>query len=147
MSRLTRLLFVCTENANRSQMAQAFASALGGAQVHACSAGSKPSGVVNPKAVRYMAELGIDLGGHRSKSISDLQGDFDAVITMGCGDACPYIQASIMEDWALQDPKHLDGDAYRAVRDEIRARVAQLLQRLATLKLDSPAQALHEHQR
>jgi len=127
---MKRILFVCVENSNRSQMAEAFARMQGGDGVEAWSAGSRPSGTVNPKAVRYMAELGYDLSTHRSKSLDEVSGGFDAVVTMGCGDSCPWVPARIREDWALADPKHLDDDGYRAVRDEIARRVAALLETL-----------------
>lgn len=127
-----RVLFVCVENANRSQMAEAFARMLGGDRIEAFSAGSRPSGSLNPKAIAAMAELGYDLSGHRSKSLDDIEGEFDAVVTMGCGDRCPWIPARIREDWALPDPRDLDEAGYRAVRDTIRARVSELLQRLST---------------
>jgi len=122
-----RVLFVCVENSNRSQMAEAFARIHGGAGVEALSAGSKPSGVINPKAVRFMAELGYDLASHASKSLEEIDGEFDAVVTMGCGDSCPWVPAKRREDWALPDPKHMDDAGYRAVRDEISSRVQQLL--------------------
>jgi protein-tyrosine-phosphatase len=124
------VLFVCVENANRSQMAEAFARMYGGDRIEAHSAGSRPSGQINPKAVRFMAELGYDLRAHASKSLDDIHGEFDAVITMGCGDNCPWVPARRREDWALPDPKHLDDDAYRAVRDDIAARVRRLLAQL-----------------
>ncbi|UHQ19868.1 arsenate reductase ArsC [Lysobacter sp. KIS68-7] len=124
---MKRVLFVCIENSNRSQMAEGFAHMLGGADVEAMSAGSAPSGVINPKAIRAMAELGYDLTTHGSKSLDDISGEFDAVVTMGCGDSCPWVPAKRREDWALPDPKHLEGDEYRAVRDEIRERVRALL--------------------
>ena len=127
---MKRILFVCVENSNRSQMAEAFARMQGGDGVEAWSAGSRPSGTVNPKAVRYMAELGYDLSTHRSKSLDEVSGGFDAVVTMGCGDSCPWVPARIREDWALPDPKHLDEDGYRAVRDEIARRVARLMDAL-----------------
>ena len=126
-----RVLFVCVENSNRSQMAEAFARIHGGADVEALSAGSKPSGVINPKAVRFMAELGYDLSSHASKSLDEIEGEFDAVVTMGCGDSCPWVPAKRREDWALPDPKHLDDDGYRGVRDEIQARVKALLAAIA----------------
>lgn len=125
-----RVLFVCVENANRSQIAEAFARLVGGDAVDAMSAGSRPSGVLNPKAVRFMGELGYDLTTHRSKSLDDVHGEFDAVVTMGCGDSCPWVPARIREDWALPDPKHLDDDDYRAVRDDIARRVRHLLEAL-----------------
>ena len=122
-----RVLFVCVENSNRSQMAEAFARMHGGAGVEALSAGSRPSGVINPKAVRFMAELGYDLSTHASKSLEEIDGEFDAVVTMGCGDSCPWVPARRREDWALPDPKHMDDAGYRAVRDDISARVRRLL--------------------
>ena len=124
---MKRVLFVCVENSNRSQMAEAFARMQGGSEVQALSAGSKPSGQINPKAVRFMAELGYDLTAHASKSLDEIDGEFDAVITMGCGDSCPWVPARLREDWALPDPKHMDDDRYRAVRDEIARRVKTLL--------------------
>ena len=124
---MKRVLFVCVENSNRSQMAEAFARLHGGSGVEALSAGSKPSGQINPKAVRFMAELGYDLLSHASKSLDEITGEFDAVITMGCGDNCPWVPAKRREDWALPDPKHMDDDSYRAVRDEIAQRVKTLL--------------------
>lgn len=127
MTRKKRVLFVCVENANRSQMAEAFARHQGCKAVEALSAGSKPSGVINPKAIRFMAELGIDLSGHDSKSLDEIDGEFDAVVTMGCGDSCPWVPARRREDWALADPKHMDDDGYRTVRDDISARVQRLL--------------------
>jgi arsenate reductase len=122
-----RVLFVCVENSNRSQMAEALARLHGGAGVEALSAGSKPSGIINPKALRFMAELGYDLSTHASKPLDDIDGEFDAVVTMGCGDSCPWVPARRREDWALPDPRHMDDAGYRAVRDEISARVQQLL--------------------
>lgn len=125
-----RVLFVCIENSNRSQMAEAFARMHGGDAVEALSAGSKPSGVINPKAVRFMVERGYDLAAHASKSLDEVSGEFDAVVTMGCGDDCPWVPAKRREDWALPDPKHMDDDGYRAVRDEIESRVRALLDSL-----------------
>lgn len=124
---MKRVLFVCVENANRSQMAEAFAHIHGSDQVEALSAGSRPSGQINPKAIRFMAELGYDLTAHGSKSLDEITGAFDAVITMGCGDTCPWVPATRREDWSLPDPKHMDDDQYRAVRDEIAGRVKTLL--------------------
>jgi protein-tyrosine-phosphatase len=125
-----RVLFVCVENSNRSQMAEAFARMHGGDGVEALSAGSAPSGRINPKAVRFMAELGYDLASHASKSLDGIGGEFDAVVTMGCGDKCPWVPAKRREDWALPDPRDMDDDGYRAVRDEISARVRRLLAEL-----------------
>lgn len=127
---MKRVLFVCVENANRSQMAEAFAHIHGGDQVEALSAGSKPSGQINPKAIRFMSELGYDLTAHDSKSLDQIEGEFDAVITMGCGDNCPWVPAKRREDWGLADPKHMDDAEYRAVRDDISQRVKALLAEL-----------------
>jgi arsenate reductase len=129
---MVRVLFVCVENSNRSQMAEAFARIHGGDGVEAHSAGSAPSGRINPKAVRFMAERGYDLTAHGSKSLADVDGiDFDAVVTMGCGDRCPWIPARRREDWALPDPRDMDDDGYRTVRDRIEARVLALLAQLS----------------
>ena len=130
MAASKRVLFVCIENANRSQMAESFARMHGGNGIEAMSAGSKPSGTINPKAIRFMSELGYDLSTHDSKSLDEVDGEFDAVVTMGCGDSCPWVPAKLREDWALPDPKHMDDDGYRAVRDEIGARVRALLVKL-----------------
>jgi protein-tyrosine-phosphatase len=127
MATRKRVLFVCVENSNRSQMAEAFARMHGGDGVEALSAGSRPSGRINPKAVRFMHELGYDLQAHASKSLDEIDGEFDAVVTMGCGDSCPWVPAKRREDWALPDPRDMDDDGYRAVRDEISTRVRQLL--------------------
>ena len=137
MSDVKRLLFVCVENSNRSQMAEAFARILGGDAVEAYSAGSRPSGVVNPKAVAAMAELGYDLSRHRSESVADLPDvPFDFVATMGCGDACPNVRAGRRADWSIPDPKHLPPGEFRAVRDLIRDHVRAAL---AELGVAAPA--------
>jgi len=128
---MTRVLFVCIENSNRSQMAEAFAHMHGGPGVEALSAGSRPSGALNPRAVAFMAERGYDLRTHASKSLDEIHGEFDAVVTMGCGDSCPWVPARIREDWNLEDPKHLDDDGYRKVRDDIERRVQALLAAIA----------------
>lgn len=125
------LLFVCIENSNRSQMAQAFARLYGADHVAAYSAGSAPSGRVNPKAIAAMAALGYDLSTHDSKSLQDIPAiEYDLVVTMGCGDECPFVRAREREDWALPDPRHLEGEAFLAVRDEIARRVRAALTRL-----------------
>ena len=124
-----RLLFVCVENSNRSQMAEAFARIHGGGRVEAFSAGSRPSGRVNPKAVEAMREKGYDLAGHRSKGLEDLPpGEFDVVVGMGCGDeGCPLVKAKRHEEWDVPDPKHLPPERFREVRDLIEAKVKALL--------------------
>lgn len=127
-----KILFVCVENSNRSQMAEAFARLYGGDDVEAYSAGSKPSGIVNPKAVAAMKEVGYDLSAHRSKSLEEVkqQAPFDAVVTMGCGDACPWMPAKQFVDWQIPDPRHMTENDFRKVRDEIRQKVQELLQEL-----------------
>jgi len=127
-----RLLFVCVENSCRSQMAEGFARAQGGAEVEALSAGSRPSSKVNPGAIASMAEIGIDISGHASKSLKEAArgGDFDAVVTMGCGDACPWVPARLRADWQIPDPKHMDAAGFAAVRDLIGRQVGELLERL-----------------
>ena len=123
-----RLLFVCIENSCRSQMAQAFARMRGGTGVEAYSAGSKPSGTVNAKAIASMAELGYDLSTHTSTGLNAIpEGEFDAVVTMGCGDACPWVPAKKHIEWEIPDPKDMDPDAFRTVRDQIEKQVRELL--------------------
>ena len=123
-----RVLFVCVENSNRSQMAEAFARMYGGAAVEAYSAGSRPSGRVNPKAVAAMAELGYDLTTHTSKGLDDYNGqEFDAAVTMGCGDACPLVKAKRRIDWQIPDPRDMPPDEFRKVRDLIAEKVKELL--------------------
>ena len=123
-----RLLFVCVENSNRSQMAEAFARIHGQNEVEAYSAGSRPSGKINPKALEAMREVGYDLSSHRSKSLDELAGiEFDFVATMGCGDECPFVRAKQRDDWNIPDPREMTMDEFRAVRDEIEARVVHLL--------------------
>lgn len=124
-----KLLFVCVENSNRSQMAEAFARLHGHETVEAFSAGSAPSGKINPRAVSAMSELGYDLSPHQSKSLEDVSrhAPFDVVVTMGCGDACPWMPAAHTEDWALPDPRDMPPAKFREVRDEIERRVKRLL--------------------
>ncbi len=126
-----RVLFVCTENSNRSQMAEAFLRVHAPAGVDAVSAGSAPSGKVNPRAVAMMAERGYDLSSHDSKGLDDIPGGpYEFAITMGCGDACPMVPARYRVDWELPDPRDMDDDGFRAVRDEIERRVLDLVTRL-----------------
>ncbi|HVL16196.1 MAG TPA: arsenate reductase ArsC [Gemmata sp.] len=126
-----RVLFVCVENSNRSQMAQAFAAMHGGDRVEALSAGSRPSGKVNPKAVAAMAELGYDLTAHSSKSVEQFNGqEIDAAVTMGCGDACPLVNAKTRHDWQIPDPREMPPEEFRKVRDLIGEKVKGLLAEL-----------------
>lgn len=130
-ARRSRLLFVCVENSCRSQMAEAFARRLGGEEVEAHSAGSRPSGRVHPRAVQFMEELGYDLSRQGSKSVDDVPpGSFDAVVSMGCGDACPHVPALRRLEWEIPDPKDLPDEEFRRVRDQIGERVKELLAEL-----------------
>jgi protein-tyrosine-phosphatase len=123
-----RVLFVCVENANRSQMAEAFARMHGGESIRAFSAGSRPSGKVNPRAIRFMQEVGYDLSGHGSKPLDQFdEADIDVAVTMGCGDACPLVRAKRREEWNIPDPKELPDDQFRTVRDLIEQKVKELL--------------------
>ena len=128
---MKRILFVCVENSCRSQIAEAFARLHGGNAVEPYSAGSTPSGQVNPKAVASMRELGYDLSQHRSKSLSEIPAiEYDVAVTMGCGDACPSVRAKNRADWNIPDPKALPPDEFRKVRDQIEQQVKELLARL-----------------
>jgi protein-tyrosine-phosphatase len=126
------VIFVCVENSNRSQMAEAFARLHGGGRVDAVSAGSRPSGRINPKAVAAMAEVGYDLTAHASKGLDEFNGQtFDAAVTMGCGDECPLVVAERRVDWRIPDPKNLPPEQFREVRDLIERKVVDLLRTLA----------------
>ena len=136
---MKRVLFVCIENACRSQMAEAFAQRLAAGRIEAHSAGSRPAGSVNQRAIAFMAERGYDLNRNASKPLSAFEGqDFDAVVTMGCGDACPWLPAARRVDWDLPDPKALPDEGFRAVRDEIEHRVRQLLSELGVSAQEAP---------
>lgn len=125
---LPHLLFVCIENSARSQMAEGFARSLGAGAVASFSAGSRPSGRVNPRAIAFMAERGIALDAQRSKGLDDLPAvTWDYVVTMGCGDACPHLPARQRVDWDLPDPGKLDDEGFRSVRDRIERLVAELV--------------------
>jgi len=126
-----KILFVCVENSCRSQMAEGFARIHGGEDVEVYSSGSKPSGVVNPKAIASMSEVGYDLSAHDSKSLDEIPGvEYDYVVTMGCGDKCPFVRARNREDWQIPDPKHMGPDEFRKVRDLIEQKVRELLTRI-----------------
>jgi arsenate reductase (thioredoxin) len=128
MSDKRKLLFVCVENSCRSQIAEAFAHIHGGNAVESYSAGSHPSGVVNAKAIESMREIGYDLSIHNSKSLDELPNiEWDFVATMGCGDECPFVHAKQREDWQIPDPKNMDADDFRKVRDEIGEKVRSIL--------------------
>ena len=110
-------------------MAQAFATMLGGEEVQAFSAGSKPSGKINPKAIASMNEIGYDLSKHHSKSLEEVKehAPFDVVVTMGCGDACPWMPARKFVDWQIPDPRDMDPDEFRKVRDLIKEKVREII--------------------
>ncbi|MBI2071053.1 MAG: arsenate reductase ArsC [Elusimicrobia bacterium] len=124
-----KVLFVCVENSCRSQMAEGFARALGKDALEAWSAGSKPSGKVNETAVRLMKEQTIDLSHNIPKGLGDLPKiQWDYVVTMGCGDACPIVAAKAKLDWNIPDPKAMPDDEFRKVRDIIEEKVRELIQ-------------------
>lgn len=113
-------------------MSQAFAKILGGSAVEAYSAGSKPSGIVNPKAIAAMKEIGYDLCKHDSKSLEEVKkyAPFDAVVTMGCGDACPWMPAKKFVDWEIPDPKNMEPEEFNKIRDLIKNKVQDLLEQV-----------------
>ena len=129
INRKKNILFVCIENSNRSQMSQAFAKMLGGPAIEAYSSGSRPSGKINPKAIAAMKELGYDLTKHHSKSLDEVKqfAPFDAVVTMGCGDACPWMPSKKFIDWQIPDPKNMNEEDFKKVRDLISEKVKELL--------------------
>lgn len=128
MNQKSRVIFVCVENANRSQMAEAFAHIHGGDRVEAFSAGSRPSGGVNPNAIEAMREVGYDLTAHQSKGLGEFNGQvFDAAVTMGCGDECPFIKAKRRVDWQIPDPREMPPEPFREVRNLIEQKVRELL--------------------
>ena len=125
------VLFVCVHNAGRSQMAAGFLRHLGGDRVEVLSAGSLPAGSVNPVAVEAMAELGIDIASEQPKVLTtDAVEASDVVVTMGCGDACPFYPGKRYEDWPLDDPAGQGLEAVRPIRDAVRTRVEDLLESL-----------------
>jgi arsenate reductase (thioredoxin) len=132
MSDKPTVLFVCVHNAGRSQMAAGYLQHLGGGRVQVLSAGSQPAHEINPVAVEAMAEQGIDIAGNQPKILTaEAVQESDVVITMGCGDECPYFPGKRYEDWKLDDPAGRGIDAVRPIRDEIRSRVEVLLDSLS----------------
>ncbi len=125
------VLFVCVHNAGRSQMAAGFLSALSGGAVEVRSAGSMPADQVNPVAVAAMAEVGVDIAAEQPKILTtEAVQASDVVVTMGCGDACPYFPGKRYEDWKLDDPAGQGIESVRPIRDEIRSRIVTLLDEL-----------------
>ncbi|WP_127820090.1 arsenate reductase ArsC [Microbacterium sp. CPCC 204701] len=128
MNEKPTVLFVCVHNAGRSQMAAGYLQALAGDRIDVLSAGSEPKDEINPIAVQAMAEEGIDISGNTPKVLTvDAVRESDAVITMGCGDACPIFPGKRYEDWELDDPAGQGIESVRPIRDEIRARVEALI--------------------
>jgi len=125
------VLFVCVHNAGRSQMAAAFLTTLSGGRIEVRSAGSQPAEKVNPAAVAAMAELGIDMSAEIPKVLTtEAVQESDVVITMGCGDTCPIFPGKRYEDWELEDPAGQGVDAVRPIRDDIKARIENLVTEL-----------------
>lgn len=126
-----KVIFVCVENSNRSQMAEAFARIHGEDKIEAHSAGSRPSGRVNPKAIEAMRELGYDLTTHHSKGLDAFNGqEVEVAVTMGCGDECPLVLARQRVDWQIPDPRDMTPDQFREVRDLIGRKVKELVEML-----------------
>lgn len=131
MSTKPSVLFVCVHNAGRSQMAAGFLTALAGDAIEVRSAGSAPGNAVNPAAVQAMAEVGIDISDQTPKILTtDAVEASDVVITMGCGDTCPYFPGKSYRDWVLDDPAGKGIEAVRPIRDEIRTRIEDLIAEL-----------------
>jgi len=125
------VLFVCVHNAGRSQMAAGFMNSLSAGRVEVLSAGSAPKDSINPIAVQAMQEIGIDISNNVPKVLTpEAVQESDAVITMGCGDACPFYPGKRYEDWVLDDPAGQGIESVRVIRDDIKKRVEQLLSEL-----------------
>ncbi len=128
MNQKKTVVFVCIENACRSQMAEAFAKMLGKDVIEAYSSGSRAKGEINKKAIAAMEAVGYDLTTHTSKALEDIpQIEYDWAVTMGCGETCPAIRAKQREDWDIPDPKEMDKIHFNLIRDIIRYRVTQLI--------------------
>ena len=142
MNEKPTVLFVCVHNAGRSQMAAGYLKSFGGDRVEVLSAGSEPKDQINPVAVAAMAEEGIDISNNIPKILTtEAVKESDVVITMGCGDTCPIFPGKRYEDWELDDPAGQGIESVRPIRDEIRARIQQLLSEILP---DSGAQASSE---
>jgi arsenate reductase len=124
-----KIVFVCVENAGRSQMSQGFAEAFGKEKVEVYSAGSRPSSQINPLAIEVMKEKGIDLSGRRPKGLNELPAiEMDYLVTMGCEETCPAVRAKKIIEWQIPDPKGKPIDEVRRIRDVLEARVKGLLE-------------------
>ena len=122
------VLFVCIENSCRSQIAEAFARIHGSTVIEPYSSGSRPSGIVNPKGIASMKEIGYDMAVHRSKPLSEVPDiEYDYLITIGSGDACPLVRAQHRKDWDIPDPGNMDEAAFRKVREMIEEKVKGLI--------------------
>ena len=129
---MKKVLFVCVENSSRSQMAEGFARAFGKGVVEAYSAGSKPSGKVNPLTIEVMREAGIDISGNLSKGFNELPvKNFDYVVTLGCQDICPFFPADKHLEWQIDDPKDKNIEFFRKVRDDISCKVSELIKSIS----------------
>lgn len=127
-SRPMRLLFVCVENSNRSQMAEAFARIHGRDRVEVYSAGSQPAGEINPQAIEAMRRIGYDLSSHRSKPLAEISDlEFDLVVTMDCWNVCPTVRARLRENWNFPNPENLSDAEFSALRDKIESQVVTML--------------------
>jgi len=128
---MKKVLFVCVENSCRSQIAEAFAKIHGKDIIEAYSSGSKPSGIVNEKAVASMKKIAYNLSTHTSKSLSEIPDvEYEYAVTMGCGDECPFVKARHREDWQIPDPKEMDKKEFRKVREIIKEKVQELIIKL-----------------
>ena len=124
-----KIVFICVENARRSQMAEGFAEALGREDVEVYSAGSNPSSQIDPSVIKVMKEKGIDLGTKRPKSLDDLpKVEMDYLVTMGCEETCPAVLAKKIIEWEIPDPKGKSMDDIRKIRDMLEAKVKMLLE-------------------
>jgi arsenate reductase len=139
MSDKPTVLFVCVHNAGRSQMAAGWLTSLAGGRIEVRSAGSQPADQINPLAVQAMSEVGIDIAGEQPKILTvDAVSRADVVVTMGCGDTCPFFPGKRYEDWELVDPAGQPIEIVRQVREEIRVRVATMVSELLSARPDSP---------
>ena len=126
---MKNILFICVENSCRSQMAEAFGNMYGQEIIKPYSSGSRPSGIVNAKAIESMQAVGYDLSTHSSKALNEIPDiEYALLVTMGCGDACPNIKASERQDWDIPDPKHMDIQSFAEVRDLICEKVKDLIE-------------------
>jgi arsenate reductase len=130
-----KVAFVCTGNSCRSQMAEGWARLLGSDLFEVYSAGTHPTAEVNPHAIAVMKEAGVDISGHRPKLLNEIPYDIDVLIKMGCGVVCPYLPNKHEEDWELEDPVGKSIEEFRRVRDIIKQKVVDLIEKAKTLNL------------